>query len=199
MYPLLLLNTAFRLAFSVYKSSFAFFCMHSFGYGAAEVGLALSLMGLLGIFVQGVLLRLVVAAARDGSALCLGLLATSLGLALLSAAHSAPLLVLSLGLITVGYGLCVPSLSALFSHVPMQQGVMQGIAGSADRLGQAIGAAQRARERRAALVPRPRGGLRARAPPTSAPLRVACSCHPLAAVQVRLRACSCSAAWASAG
>jgi hypothetical protein len=49
------------------------------------------------------------------------------------------LLGLSLLLITVGYGLAVPSLSALFSHVPMQQGVMQGIAGSADRFGQAIG------------------------------------------------------------
>ena len=49
------------------------------------------------------------------------------------AARTPAVLGLALLLITVGYGLAVPSLSALFSHVPMQQGVMQGIAGSADR------------------------------------------------------------------
>ncbi|KAG8464981.1 hypothetical protein KFE25_012344 [Diacronema lutheri] len=139
VYPLLVLNTSFRFAFSVYKSSFAFFCMHSFGYGAAEVGVALSLMGLLGIFVQGVLLRIVVRCAQDGNTLYMGLLSTSLGLSMLAVSYTPPLLGLSLGLITVGYGLAVPSLSALFSHVPMQQGVMQGIAGSADRFGQAVG------------------------------------------------------------
>mmetsp|Transcript_18073 Transcript_18073/g.48609 ORF Transcript_18073/g.48609 Transcript_18073/m.48609 type:complete len:669 (+) Transcript_18073:174-2180(+) len=139
VYPLLLLNTTFRFAFSVYKSSFAYFCAHTFGYGAAEVGYALSMMGLLGILVQGVLLRVVVRYAKDGNTLYVGLLSTALGLTMLAVSRSSAVLALSLALITTGYGLAVPSLSALFSHVPMQQGVMQGIAGSADRFGQAIG------------------------------------------------------------
>ena len=41
--------------------------------------------------------------------------------------------------IAIGYNLAVPCLSTLFSHVPVQQGVMQGIAGSIDRFGALLG------------------------------------------------------------
>lgn len=72
VYPLLLLNTSFRFAFSIYKSSFAYFCADTFGWGAPEVGFALSIIGLLGIFVQGILLRIVVRLVEDGNTLYIG-------------------------------------------------------------------------------------------------------------------------------
>lgn len=106
---------------------------------------------------------------------------------MLSACHTPPVLVLSLGLITVGYGLAVPSLSALFSHVPMQQGVMQGIAGSADRFGQAVGVRRRAAALRRAAAPTSRPPLRTagRCPRpcarADAPLRAACAAAAVAA------------------
>ena len=45
----------------------------------------------------------------------------------------------ALTLIAIGYGLAVPCLTTLFSHVPVEQGIMQGIAGAIDRFGQAFG------------------------------------------------------------
>jgi len=44
-----------------------------------------------------------------------------------------------LSLIAIGYGLAVPCISTLFAEVPVEQGVMQGVAGSIDRFGQVFG------------------------------------------------------------
>ena len=64
---------------------------------------------------------------------------TAGGFILLSFVKSLPVLVGALTLIAVGYGLTVPCLSTLFSHVPVEQGIMQGLAGAIDRFGQAFG------------------------------------------------------------
>jgi len=55
------------------------------------------------------------------------------------AAVAVHLLVPALTLVAIGYGLAVPCLSALFAQVPVEQGIMQGIAGAIDRFGQAFG------------------------------------------------------------
>ena len=47
-------------AWQAYKSVFAFFCMALLAYGSREVGYLLSCMGIGGMFVQGVLVRVVV-------------------------------------------------------------------------------------------------------------------------------------------
>ena len=65
--------------------------------------------------------------------------ATSLGFAGLSYVTSVMTLVPCLALVSIGYGLAIPCLTALFSHVPVEQGIMQGIAGSIDRFGQSFG------------------------------------------------------------
>ena len=58
---------------------------------------------------------------------------------MLSYSTSLALLAPALTLIAIGYGLAVPCLTTLFSHVPVEQGIMQGIAGAIDRFGQAFG------------------------------------------------------------
>jgi len=139
LYPLLLLNFFFRFAFAAYKSVFAFFCMKQLGYETAEVGYLLSGMGLAGMGVQGVLVRVVVGCCGEERALLIAMAATALGFVALSVTSDLTLLVPALGLIAIGYGLAVPCLSTLFSHVPVEQGIMQGIAGAIDRFGQAFG------------------------------------------------------------
>ncbi|KAL1500071.1 hypothetical protein AB1Y20_012746 [Prymnesium parvum] len=139
LYPLLLLNFFFRFAFAAYKSVFAFFCMEALGYGTAEVGYLLSGMGLAGMGVQGVLVRIVVAACGEERTLAISMAATSLGFVALSMTTGLEMLIPALGIIAIGYGLAVPSLSTLFSLVPVEQGIMQGIAGAIDRFGQAFG------------------------------------------------------------
>jgi len=59
-----------------------------------------------------------------------------IGLAIVTTISTFTLCVIA---ISTGYSLAVPLLSTLFSFIPVQQGVMQGFAGSADRFGQAIG------------------------------------------------------------
>jgi len=139
LYPLLTLNFFFRFAFAAYKSIFAFFCARAFDYDAAEVGMVLAGMGLAGMFVQGVLVRVIVARFAEERTLMLAMASTSVGFCLLSLASSLVMLVPALGCIAVGYGLAVPCLSALFSNVPVEQGIMQGMAGAIDRFGQAFG------------------------------------------------------------
>jgi hypothetical protein len=96
-------------------------------------------MGLGGMFVQGVLVRVVVRWLGEERTLFVAMASTAGGFALLAATHNLQLLVPALSLIAVGYGLTVPCLTTLFSHVPVEQGVMQGIAGAIDRFGQAFG------------------------------------------------------------
>ena len=141
LYPLLSLNFFFRFAFAAYKSIFAFFCAAAMAYKAKEVGLLLSGMGIAGIFVQGVLVRMIVPRVGEGRTLFIAMMATSAGFGLLSTAgiFGIQALLPALGLIAVGYGLAVPCLSALFAGVPVEQGIMQGIAGAIDRFGQAVG------------------------------------------------------------
>ena len=96
-------------------------------------------MGVGGMFVQGVLVRVTVAALGEELTLLFAMGATAAGFTLLSYTTSLVLLVPALSLIAVGYGLAVPCITTLFSHVPVEQGVMQGIAGAIDRFGQAFG------------------------------------------------------------
>lgn len=139
LYPLLSLNFFFRFAFAAYKSIFAFYCMTKLGYGTKEVGYALSAMGLGGMAVQGVLVRVTVHKFGEEQTLVLAMAATSCGFGVLSYATDVVLLAPALSLIAIGYGLAVPCLSALFAQVPIEQGIMQGIAGAIDRFGQAFG------------------------------------------------------------
>jgi len=139
LYPLLSLNFFFRFAFAAYKSIFAFYCMTQLSYGAKEVGFCLSMMGLGGMFVQGVLVRVTVATLGEERTLVVAMAATASGFGVLSYTTSAVTLVPALTLVAIGYGLAVPCLSALFAQVPVEQGIMQGLAGAIDRFGQAFG------------------------------------------------------------
>jgi len=137
--PLLFLNFFYRFAFAAYKSNFAFLCHSALEFGPREVGFVLSAMGLGGIFVQGVLVRVVTTAVGEERTLLLAMASTALGFSALSYVKTVYHLAPALALVSIGYGLAVPCLSTLFSNVPMEQGIMQGIAGSIDRFGQSFG------------------------------------------------------------
>jgi len=139
VFPLLFLNFFYRFAFAAYKSNFAFLCDEALDFGPKEVGFVLSGMGLGGIFVQGVLVRFVVSRIQEERTLVVAMASTSLGFAGLSYVTSVYTLVPCLAFVSIGYGLAIPCLSALFSHVAVEQGIMQGIAGSIDRFGQSFG------------------------------------------------------------
>jgi len=139
LYPLLSLNFFFRFSFAAYKSVFAFFCMAMLNYKKSQVGMLLSCMGLGGMFVQGVLVRVTVRTLGEERTLFVSMVAESFGFIVLSYVRNIYLLVPALSLIAIGYGLAVPCLTTLFANVPVEQGIMQGIAGFIDRFGQAFG------------------------------------------------------------
>jgi len=139
LYPLLSLNFFFRFSFAAYKSVFAFFCMAMLNFEKKQVGMLLSAMGLGGMFVQGVLVRVTVRSLGEERTLFVSMVAESLGFIVLSYAKGLTLLIPALSLIAIGYGLAVPCLTTLFANVPVEQGIMQGIAGFIDRFGQAFG------------------------------------------------------------
>ena len=95
--------------------------MEAFGYGTAEVGYLLSGMGLVGMGVQGILVRLAVSACGEQRTLSFSMASTAFGFVALSATSSLDGLLPALAFVAIGYGLAVPCLSTLFSHVPVEQ------------------------------------------------------------------------------
>ena len=75
--------------------------------------------------MQGVLVRVVVSRLGEEKTLFCSMAATSAGFVVLSFSTSLHLLAPALTLIAIGYGLAVPCLTTLFSHVPVEQGIMQ--------------------------------------------------------------------------
>merc|ERR1719326_2642241 len=97
------------------------------------------MMGMSGMFTQGVLLRIVVARVSEGTALMWAMFMSAIALVGAATTTNETAFAGFLILVTIGYGLTIPNLSALYSYVPLPQGTIQGVAGALDRLGQSCG------------------------------------------------------------
>jgi DHA1 family tetracycline resistance protein-like MFS transporter len=138
---LLGIDFVYWMAFAVYQTAFALFGARRFGFDAAETGYLLSVFGVLGVFVQGMLVGPVVATFGAKRTLVAGLLFAAIGWGGSAATHSIPVFVAMLVPGALGIGLCNATLSALVSNVagPHEQGRVQGAAGALESLGRTLG------------------------------------------------------------
>ncbi len=138
---LLIFDFLYWASFSVYQTTFALFAKIRFDWGITEVGYVLALVGLIGAFVQGGAVGIVVRRFGEKATLIGGVTLAALGLGGAAFAYSWPLFVLTLIPAAIGAALSNPTLIALISKTSQsgEQGRVQGVSGALESLGRTVG------------------------------------------------------------
>jgi MFS family permease len=133
---LLLQFFLFSIAFSVFITGFALFAEDRFHYGPQEVGYLYAYAGVLGILIQGGLLRQLSKRYGDAPLVTAGFLFSSIGYFVLGIAPSLALLLVAITVTSFGHGFVRPALTARVTHVVdrHEQGVVLGLTQSLQSL-----------------------------------------------------------------
>jgi len=138
---ILTIDFTYWFAFAVFQTTFALFVARRFGFDAQRTGYFFAGFGFLGVVVQGMLIRPIVARLGDTSTFLLGLACSALGLVAATLAPSVSMFALTLVPVAFGMGFAHPTVSALVSHAAHEdeQGRVQGAAAAVESLGRALG------------------------------------------------------------
>jgi len=142
LFPTLILSM-FLLSFaqaSLY-SSFPLFCKHYLSLSAGQVGMLFVYMGIIAIVIQGGLIKVLTKKFGEERLFFAGSIMMALGFALIPFATSEKLLLLFLGLMSVGGSLNGPTLNSLISKEadPAKIGATMGTSQGIGSLGRVIG------------------------------------------------------------
>jgi MFS transporter, DHA1 family, tetracycline resistance protein len=123
------------------ESTFALWAMRQFGWGPAQVGYALTFVGLLSAIMQGGLIGTLTRRFGEERLLLSGLALIALGLLVLPLAHHLAPLLLALAALALGMGMMQPSLNSLISRRAGadEQGEVMGVAQSIGSLSRVLG------------------------------------------------------------
>ncbi len=138
---LVVINLLFTVAFTAMETVFPLFTQHSFGWKAIQNGYIFTYAGIVLVLTQGGLVGRLVKRWGERSLLIAGLFMLAAGLALLSRSTNLALLLVALGIVSLGYGAVTPVVSALlsFASPPTRQGETLGLSQSAAGLGRILG------------------------------------------------------------
>ncbi len=138
---LVVVNLLFTIAFTAMEAVFPLFTQHSFGWKAIQNGYIFTYAGVVIVLMQGGLVGQLVKRWGERSLLITGLIMLAAGLALLSWSTNLALLLVALGIVSIGDGAVTPVVSALlsFASPPTRQGETLGLAQGVSGLGRVIG------------------------------------------------------------
>ena len=138
---LVVINLLFTVAFTAMEAVFPLFTQHSFGWKAIQNGYIFTYAGIVIVLMQGGLVGRLVKRWGECSLLIAGLVMLAAGLALLSWSTNLALLLVALGIVSIGDGAVTPVVSALlsFSSPPTRQGETLGLSQGVAGLGRIIG------------------------------------------------------------
>ena len=142
LFPLLILSI-FLISFaqaSLY-SSFPLFCKHELGQSADRVGMLFVYMGLIAVIIQGGLIKILTKKFGEKKLFLVGSILMAVGLVLIPFASSMNVLILFLGVMSVGGSLNGPTLNSLISKEadPSRLGATMGTSQGIASLGRVIG------------------------------------------------------------
>ena len=139
--PLLAVFFFVSTAFSGFEATFALFTERRFGFTAETIGYVFAFIGVILATINGVAVGRVVPRLGERRVVPMAIGLIALGLALVPAAQSVPLLFAVCGLIAVGMGFNNPALSSAVSRLADadEQGGMLGLAQSLGALGRIAG------------------------------------------------------------
>ncbi|HWW88260.1 MAG TPA: MFS transporter [Vicinamibacterales bacterium] len=137
----LVIDFIYWSAFGAFQTTFALFASRRFGFDAGQTGYFFAAFGVLGVIVQGGLIRPIVRKLGDKLTFVLGLSFAAIGLAWAAMAHSVAMFAIALVPLALGIGFGHPTVSSLVSLVAKrdEQGRVQGAASGVESLGRTVG------------------------------------------------------------
>lgn len=130
--PLVWLSFVATFAFVGMEATFALFGERRFDYGAVEIGILFTFIGVMAAVAQGLLVGRLVDRLGEGRVMIGGLVATSAGLLLVAVAEGLWILLPGLAVLAVGSGLVFATTTALISlsSGEAEQGTVLGLTAS---------------------------------------------------------------------
>ena len=137
----LVVDFLYWFAFSIFQTTFALFAARRFQFDASRTGYFFAGFGVLGVIIQGGLIRPIVKRTGDKTMFIAGVVFSALGLVAAALAHSVPMFALTLVPLAIGMGFGHPTVSSLVSRAGKgdEQGRVQGAAGAVESLGRTLG------------------------------------------------------------
>ncbi len=138
---LVLINLLFTVAFTAMEAIFPLFTQHTFGWTASQNGYIFTYVGVIVVIMQGGLVGQLVKRWGVQRVLTAGLVILAIGLISLAFSTQLGVLLITLGILSMGEGAVTPTVSTLLSFVSWSEaqgetlGFAQGVAG----LGRIIG------------------------------------------------------------
>jgi DHA1 family tetracycline resistance protein-like MFS transporter len=138
---LALINLLLTIAFTAMESVFALFAQHLFGWTAMQIGYIFTYVGAIVVIMQGGLVGQLVKRLGEQRLLQAGLVLLGAGLLLLAFSTHVALVLLALGILSIGDGAANPTVSALLSFASPEdaQGETLGLAQGVGGLGRIVG------------------------------------------------------------
>lgn len=141
---LILVNLLFTIAFTSMETIFPLFSQQKFGWGSTQNAYVFTYIGIIVIIMQGGLVGRLVKRWDEQKVMFAGLILLACGLVVLAFSYQLALMLVSLGLLSIGDGAISPTISTLLSFAsPIEAqgellGLSQGIAGLGRVLGPMI-------------------------------------------------------------
>lgn len=138
---LLLATFAFNFAFAGLQSNFSLFTFSRFGWGPGENAVLFAFLGVIGVIMQGMLVRRMVPRFGDRKLAIVGLALQALMYAALAFAPQAWMLYPVVGLISAGSAISTPTLTGMVSNTVSfrEQGMILGVTQSVNSLTRVFG------------------------------------------------------------
>ncbi len=138
---MVLVNLLYTIAFTGMEAIFALFTQHTFGWGASQNGYIFTYIGVIVVIMQGGLVGRLVKRWQESGVLLAGLVLMAIGLIALAFSTRFALLLVTLGILSVGDGAVTPTVSTLLSFAsPVEvQGEMLGLSQGVGGLGRIVG------------------------------------------------------------
>lgn len=132
----------FLLSFGLtnFESIFGLFALKRFGYGPSQVGIILTMVGLISAIAQGALTGPVTRRWGESRVIKAALLASAIGFPLMLAANSYLTVLLTIGFFVLSNSMLTPAVSSLISkRATTGQGITLGLSNSFMSLGRSVG------------------------------------------------------------
>ena len=141
MRRVLLVDFLYWFAFSIFQTTFALFAAQRFGFDASRTGYFFAGFGVLGVIIQGGVIRPIVKRTGDKAMFIAGVVFSAVGLVAAALSHSVLMFAFSLVPLAFGMGFGHPTVASLVSRAGKgdEQGRVQGAAGAVESLGRTLG------------------------------------------------------------
>ena len=140
LFTLFMLNFITNFSMAIFQGTFALYAADRAGFGPREMGTLFTVMGIIGVIIQGGMIGRLVRRFGDANLVKVGLFISGVGMGLILVATNMPTLMITTAIFNIGGSLMGPSTSTLVSKNALgAQGASIGLMQSFGSLGRILG------------------------------------------------------------